>query len=74
MPPPFPVLVQFLQGSKCTTYMEEQEQLKADFHQAVEEEEGEEEGEGEGEGKGGGLLTLRKKGKEEMLAAVCVTI
>ena len=38
------------------SYQEEQEQVKAEFHQAAEEEE--EEGES--------LLTLRKKGKEEM--------
>ena len=46
--------------------MEEQKQLKADFHQAVKEEGlGEEEGEGEGEG--GSLLTLRKKSQQELL-------
>ena len=44
--------------------MEEQKQLKADFHQAVKEEGlGEEEGEGEG----GSLLTLRKKSQQELL-------
>ena len=69
-----------VQRTKFATYQEEQEQLKADFHHAVEEgqkegedEKGEKEGE-EGE-EGGGLLTLRKKGKEEMLGTVCgVTI
>ena len=65
-----------VQGSKFATYQEEQEQLKADFHHAVEEGENEgEEGPGEKEGEegeeGGGLLTLRKKGKEEMLGTVC---
>ena len=44
------------------TYQEEQEQVKAEFHQAAEEEE--EEGES--------LLTLRKKGKEEMWVNVGV--
>ena len=59
-----------LQRSKCTTYVEEQEQLKADFHQAVKEGEKEEEKEEEEE-EGSSLLTLRKKSKEEMLVTVC---
>ena len=40
------------------TYLEEQEQLKAEFHQAV--------GEGDGVEEDKDLLTLRKKNKEEM--------
>ena len=48
--------------------MEEQEELKREFHQAVGEEgeEGEAEGEeGEAEEGGENLLTVRKKGKQE---------
>ena len=41
------------------TYLEEQEQLKADFHRAV--------GEGEDADEGDSLLTPRKKDKEELL-------
>ena len=45
--------------------MEEQEELKREFHQAVGEE-GEAEGEeGEEEEGGENLLTVRKKGKQE---------